>query len=136
MNAARAALGGNTVVLCDSRYQLESFAGLDGATPNQEEVEALTASRIDRDDRVLVESGRALLARLRDAIRRPERVIYRPAEAARRLKVGRTKLYDLWNSGHLAYHRDRAGRYSTEAQVQAYLRDCAAWASGSVKPGF
>ena len=64
MRAARAALGENAVVLCDSRYQLESFNGLNGATPNQEEVEALTGGRIDSDDRVLVESGRDLLARL------------------------------------------------------------------------
>ena len=49
------------------------------------------------------------LARLRDAVRRPERILYRPEEAARRLKVGRTKLYDLWNSGVLAYNRDRVG---------------------------
>ena len=68
-------------------------------------------------------SVREELARLRHAVRRPERVIYRPAEAARRLQIGRTKLYELWNSGALAYNRDRAGRYSTEAQIMAYLRD-------------
>jgi rfaE bifunctional protein kinase chain/domain len=64
MAAARTALIGNGVILCDSRYQLESFTGLNGATPNQEEVEALTSSRIDTDDLVLVKSGRSLLAGL------------------------------------------------------------------------
>jgi rfaE bifunctional protein kinase chain/domain len=64
MSAARQALGEQGTVLCDSRYQLESFAGLNGATPNQEEVEALTSSEIDNDDQVLVESGRDLLGRL------------------------------------------------------------------------
>ena len=37
---------------------------MSGATPNQEEVEALTGSMIDSDDRAMVESGRDLRARL------------------------------------------------------------------------
>jgi rfaE bifunctional protein kinase chain/domain len=64
MTEARSALGDDSVVLCDSRYQLESFTGLDGATPNQEEVEALTGSSLDGDDRALVAGGRDLLNRL------------------------------------------------------------------------
>ncbi len=63
------------------------------------------------------------LARLREAVRRPERIVYRPVEAAQRLKVGKTMVYQLWNNEQLAYHRDKKGRYSTEAQIQAYLRD-------------
>lgn len=64
------------------------------------------------------------LARLREAVRRPDRVIYRPKEVARRLgfKSDRT-IRTLWNDGKLAYKKDGRGRYSTEAQVQAYLRD-------------
>lgn len=63
------------------------------------------------------------LARLRDAVRRPERILYRPVEAARRLGVGKTMVYKLWNNGQLAFRKDNKGRYSTEAQIQAYLRD-------------
>ena len=63
------------------------------------------------------------LARLRDAVRRPERILYRPVEAARRLGVGKTMVYKLWNNGQLAFRKDNKGRYSTEAQIQSYLRD-------------
>jgi rfaE bifunctional protein kinase chain/domain len=39
--SVRQALGVNGVVLCDSRYRLHDFEGLDGATPNEEEALAL-----------------------------------------------------------------------------------------------
>jgi rfaE bifunctional protein kinase chain/domain len=59
----RAALPAATVV-CDSRYRLGDFAGLDGATPNEEEAEALLGGSIDDDPARLDAAGRALLRRL------------------------------------------------------------------------
>ena len=52
--------------------------------------------------------------------RRPDRIIYRPSELARRLGVSRPTVYNLWNDGSLAYYTDRRGRYSTEEQVMHY----------------
>jgi rfaE bifunctional protein kinase chain/domain len=37
----RDALGGGGTLLCDSRFRLEQFGGVDGATPNEEEAERL-----------------------------------------------------------------------------------------------
>jgi rfaE bifunctional protein kinase chain/domain len=37
----RDALGGGGTLLCDSRFRLEEFGGVDGATPNEEEAERL-----------------------------------------------------------------------------------------------
>jgi rfaE bifunctional protein kinase chain/domain len=59
----RAALPGTTVV-CDSRYRLGDFAGLDGATPNEEEAEALLGGAINDDPDRLAEAGRELRGRL------------------------------------------------------------------------
>jgi rfaE bifunctional protein kinase chain/domain len=41
VSACRAALLPGGTVLCDSRYRLERFEGVDGATPNEEETERL-----------------------------------------------------------------------------------------------
>lgn len=64
----RAALGEQAKVVCDSRYRLGEFHGLDGATPNEEEAEALLADEINGeigDDPARVEeAGRRLLAKL------------------------------------------------------------------------
>jgi len=66
----RATLGEEAMLLADSRYRLDEFAGLDGATPNEEEAETLLGSTIDHDtdhddpDR-LEEAGRRLRERLR-----------------------------------------------------------------------
>lgn len=43
VGAVRGALASGGAVLCDSRYRLADFAGLDGATPNEEEARALLA---------------------------------------------------------------------------------------------
>jgi rfaE bifunctional protein kinase chain/domain len=59
----RAVLPGATFV-CDSRYRLGDFAGLDGATPNEEEAEALLGGAINDDPERLEEAGRALRSRL------------------------------------------------------------------------
>jgi rfaE bifunctional protein kinase chain/domain len=62
--AVRAALGGAATLVCDSRYRLGEFAGLDGATPNEEEAEALLGGAIEDDPARLAEGGRRLLERL------------------------------------------------------------------------
>lgn len=65
----RSALGSDATLLCDSRYRLGEFQGLDGATPNQEEAEALLGSGLgdhdvhDGPDR-LEAGGRTLRERL------------------------------------------------------------------------
>ena len=64
VGAARAAVGDDGILLCDSRYRLLEFAGVDGATPNEEEAEATLGRRLG--------SGPALLAGgalLRDKLR-------------------------------------------------------------------
>jgi rfaE bifunctional protein kinase chain/domain len=45
----RDALGPSSVVLCDSRYRLAEFAGIDGATPNEEEAEGLAGQALGDD---------------------------------------------------------------------------------------
>jgi len=42
----RRVLGAAGTILCDSRFRLGEFTGLDGATPNQEEAEALLGDRL------------------------------------------------------------------------------------------
>jgi rfaE bifunctional protein kinase chain/domain len=59
----RSALGADATILCDSRYRLGSFQGLDGATPNQEEAETLLGSGLDAPDG-LETGGRTLRERL------------------------------------------------------------------------
>jgi rfaE bifunctional protein kinase chain/domain len=56
----REALGPEATLVCDSRFRLGDFRGLDGATPNEEEAEALLGSTLDGDP----EGGRGLLERL------------------------------------------------------------------------
>jgi rfaE bifunctional protein kinase chain/domain len=60
----RTALGPAATLVCDSRYRLGEFAGLDGATPNEEEAEALLGGAIEDDPDRLEEGGRRLLDRL------------------------------------------------------------------------
>lgn len=56
----REALGAGSTLLCDSRYRLGDFRGLDGATPNEEEAEALLGKAIEDAPEPLGEAGRAL----------------------------------------------------------------------------
>ncbi|HXU34057.1 MAG TPA: PfkB family carbohydrate kinase [Thermoanaerobaculia bacterium] len=56
----RAALGPGSILLCDSRYRLGDFRGLDGATPNEEEAEALLGRPIDDAPEPLAQAGRSL----------------------------------------------------------------------------
>lgn len=60
----RAALGDQATLLADSRYRLSEFVGIDGATPNEEEAEALLDGPINDDPDRLEEAGRRLLERL------------------------------------------------------------------------
>ncbi len=46
----RPALAADAIVLCDSRYRLCEYAGVDGATPNEEEAEAIAGTTFDDDD--------------------------------------------------------------------------------------
>ncbi|MEL7060708.1 MAG: PfkB family carbohydrate kinase [Acidobacteriota bacterium] len=59
----RRALAANTPLVGDSRYALDRFAGLDGATPNLEELEAVLGRAV-RDDEDLRDAGRAVRDRL------------------------------------------------------------------------
>jgi rfaE bifunctional protein kinase chain/domain len=60
----RAALADGGIVLGDSRYRLGDFHGLDGATPNEEEAEALAGAAFDDDPERLERAGRELRQRL------------------------------------------------------------------------
>ncbi|MEZ5314405.1 MAG: PfkB family carbohydrate kinase [Thermoanaerobaculia bacterium] len=48
--AVRAAVGPQGVILVDSRFRLAAFRGIDGATPNEEEAEALLGRPLDDPD--------------------------------------------------------------------------------------
>jgi D-glycero-beta-D-manno-heptose-7-phosphate kinase len=56
-------LSADAVTLVDSRYRLEGFAGANGATPNQEEAEALVGQPLDTGE-ALRAHGPTLLRRL------------------------------------------------------------------------
>ena len=56
----RGALGPGSILLCDSRYRLGDFRGLDGATPNEEEAEALLGRPIEDAPEPLAAAGRTL----------------------------------------------------------------------------
>ncbi len=60
LSALRAALDPPATVLCDSRYRLGDFAGLDGATPNEEEAEALLGRSLEDAPEPLGRAGRTL----------------------------------------------------------------------------
>lgn len=61
----RDGLDGGTRVLVDSRYRLGEFAGVDGATPNEEEAEALLGRPLGEEPARVTAGGRELLDRLR-----------------------------------------------------------------------
>ncbi|MFP5284665.1 MAG: bifunctional heptose 7-phosphate kinase/heptose 1-phosphate adenyltransferase [Thermoanaerobaculia bacterium] len=60
----RAALGDRATLVADSRYRLGDFVGLDGATPNEEEAEALLGRAINDDPERLEVAGSILRERL------------------------------------------------------------------------
>jgi rfaE bifunctional protein kinase chain/domain len=64
VGAVRDALAPGGIVLCDSRRRLGDFAGLDGATPNEEEAEAMLGGPLDDDGPRIDAGGRALLEKL------------------------------------------------------------------------
>lgn len=61
VDPVRKSLGSEAQILCDSRYRLAEFAGLDGATPNEEEAEALLGGPISESKKQLLEAGSKLL---------------------------------------------------------------------------
>ncbi|HTQ81268.1 MAG TPA: PfkB family carbohydrate kinase [Thermoanaerobaculia bacterium] len=60
----RQVLGPVAILVGDSRYRLGEFAGLDGATPNLEEAEALLGGSLEGEGDRLGAGGRRLLERL------------------------------------------------------------------------
>ncbi len=64
--AVREALADGGRVLCDSRFRLQDFAGIDAATPNQEEAEALLGRALGEGE-ALAAAGRDLASRLRSS---------------------------------------------------------------------
>ncbi|MCP4655501.1 MAG: hypothetical protein GY856_08795 [bacterium] len=60
----RRLLGDDCPILGDSRYRLGEFAGLDGATPNAEEAEALLGRSLEGDAQALEGGGRELVSAL------------------------------------------------------------------------
>ncbi len=60
LSQMRAALGERAILLADSRYRLGEFLGVDGATPNEEEAEAMLGEKIDDDPERLEAAGRCL----------------------------------------------------------------------------
>lgn len=64
METVRTKLGEEAVILCDSRFRLGDFAGLDGATPNEEEAQNLLGAPIAETEDQLLTAGASLLASL------------------------------------------------------------------------
>jgi rfaE bifunctional protein kinase chain/domain len=62
--AVRATLAAPAIVLADSRYRLHEFQGLDGATPNEEEAEALLGEPLSEEPTAFRHAGRQLRDRL------------------------------------------------------------------------
>ena len=62
--AVRGALAEPATVLADSRYRLAEFQGLDGATPNEEEAEALLGEPLSDEPAAFRAAGRLLRDRL------------------------------------------------------------------------
>ena len=63
------------------------------------------------------------VARLHDAVRRPERVLLYKQDLAQRLSKSTRSILRLWDDGKLDFKREGRRRYSTLAQLEAYLRD-------------
>ena len=60
----RRAVTAEGTVLCDSRYRLSEFTGLDGATPNEEEACALLGRPVSDEPRELLNAGEELRRQL------------------------------------------------------------------------
>jgi rfaE bifunctional protein kinase chain/domain len=65
LHTVRSALVEDGLVLGDSRYRLQAFEGIDGATPNEEEALALSGVEPEGAPGDFLRIGRKLLARLR-----------------------------------------------------------------------
>lgn len=60
----RRAIGEDAVILCDSRYRLGDFTGLDGATPNEEEARNLLGEPLPEAGEALWQAGCRLRSQL------------------------------------------------------------------------
>ncbi|MEM9290124.1 MAG: PfkB family carbohydrate kinase [Acidobacteriota bacterium] len=60
VEALRDQLGTSSAILCDSRYRLRHFEGIDGATPNMEEAETLHGGPLGEPSSGLEANGEAL----------------------------------------------------------------------------
>jgi rfaE bifunctional protein kinase chain/domain len=60
----RSALAAENCLLCDSRYRLGDFQGVDGATPNEEEAEELYGETLNDDPARLAAAGAAIQKQL------------------------------------------------------------------------
>ncbi len=60
----RSAIGSAGVILCDSRYRLRDFGGVDAATPNEEEAEQVLGGALAEDLEVAFGQGQDLRTRL------------------------------------------------------------------------
>ncbi len=63
LEPVRGCLADPSALLCDSRYRLEDFRGVTGATPNEEEAEALVGAELSDDDSLLA-AGSSIRERL------------------------------------------------------------------------
>lgn len=60
----RERFGNSVYLICDSRYRLAGFVGLDAATPNQEEAEALLGAALPDEPEALAKAGWQIAERL------------------------------------------------------------------------
>jgi D-glycero-beta-D-manno-heptose-7-phosphate kinase len=100
----RAALAPRGTVVGDSRYRLGAFAGLDGATPNEEEAEALLGCSLHDDLEALERGGRRLLASLGASfllVTRGSRgmTLFQPGSAAHLPVSGADQVADVTGAG-------------------------------------
>ena len=91
-----------------------------------EDMLVMILKEMDNVKRVLGEQADEI-SRLREQVRRPERVRYYEKDLRKRLGVSRATIYRLWSEGLLDYHQDRlpnqsglGSRYSTELDVERY----------------
>lgn len=60
VETVRGVVGRDGIVLADSRYRLRDFAGIDGASPNEEEAESLLGRPLGEEAERIAESARSI----------------------------------------------------------------------------
>lgn len=102
--AVRGAVGKEGLIVVDSRFRLHEFAGLDGATPNEEEAEALAGGELPAGSSALAakvgELRRGLGARFLLVTRGSRGMILATADGALELPVhGTDQVADVTGAG-------------------------------------